>query len=150
VTKQLGAAPEPGPMVDAAGQPRGTHRGLHRYTVGQRRGLGLASSERLYVISIEPERNTIVVGEREALEAAGLVTEPMNWLLPAAPEAGRAVEAQIRYQHAAARARAFPLPSGGVELRFERPQMAITPGQSCVLYDGDRVLGGAPIARSLP
>ena len=78
------------------------------------------------------------------------MTEPMNWLLPAAPEAGRAVEAQIRYQHAAARARAFPLSSGGVEVRFERPQMAITPGQSCVLYDGDRVLGGAPIARSLP
>jgi tRNA-uridine 2-sulfurtransferase len=150
VTRQLGTEPEPGPMVDAAGRRRGTHRGLHRYTVGQRRGLGLASSDRLYVIALEPERNEVVVGEREALESTGLVTEPMNWLTPAPPAAGRAVEAQIRYQHAPARATIFPVVGGGVEVRFERPQMAVTPGQSCVLYDGDRVLGGAPIARSSP
>ena len=150
VTRQLGAEPEPGPMMDAAGRRRGTHRGLHHYTVGQRRGLGLASSDRLYVIALEPESNAVVVGEREALESAGLVTEPMNWLLPSPPEAGGEVLAQIRYQHAATPARVFPLAEGGVEIRFERPQMAVTPGQSCVLYDGDRVLGGAPIARSLP
>ena len=150
VTRQLGAPPEPGPMVDRSGTQRGTHRGLHHYTVGQRRGLGLASSDRLYVIAIEPERNTVVVGEREALESLGLVTEPMNWLTPSPPQAGRGVEAQIRYQHAPARGTVFPLEGGGVEVRFERPQTAVTPGQSCVLYDGDRVLGGAPIARSLP
>jgi tRNA-uridine 2-sulfurtransferase len=150
VTRQLGAPPEPGPMIDEAGQPRGTHRGLHHYTIGQRRGLGLSSSERLYVIAIEPERNAVVVGAREALESAGLVTEPIHWLTDTPPQAGREVEAQIRYQHAPARARAFPLASGGVEVSFEQPQMAVTPGQSCVLYDGDRVLGGAPIARSLP
>jgi tRNA-uridine 2-sulfurtransferase len=150
VTRQLGAEPEPGPMLDAAGARRGTHRGLHHYTIGQRRGLGLASSDRLYVIALEPERNAVVVGEREALESFGLVTEPMNWLLPVPPHAGRTVLAQIRYQHSPAHATVFPQPDGGVEVRFERAQNAITPGQSCVLYDGDRVLGGAPIARSLP
>ena len=150
VTRQLGAEPAPGPMVDQAGVRRGTHRGLHHYTIGQRRGLGLASSDRLYVIALEPERNAVVVGEREALESSGLVTEPIHWLLPSPPPAGQAVLAQIRYQHSPARAEVFPHEDGGVLVRFERPQTAVTPGQSCVLYDGDRVLGGAPIARSLP
>ena len=150
VTRQLGAEPEPGPMLDQAGVRRGTHRGLHHYTIGQRRGLGLASSDRLYVIALEPERNAVVVGEREALESSGLVTEPINWLLPSPPPAGLTVLAQIRYQHSPARAEVFPHEEGGALVRFERPQTAVTPGQSCVLYDGDRVLGGAPIARSLP
>jgi len=142
--------PAPGPIVDGEGRQRGTHRGIHRYTVGQRRGLGIADPEPLYVLALEPARNAVVVGPRTALEAGGLVTAPMNWLLPAPPEAGRAVHAQIRYQHAPAPARVFPRADGGVEVRFETPQTAVTPGQSCVLYDGDRVLGGAPIASALP
>jgi len=138
-----------GPIVDTRGRELGTHRGLIHYTVGQRRGLGLAAPEPLYVIALEPARNTVVVGPRRALESPGLVTEPMNWLLSSPPEAGRAVEAQIRYHHAPAAARVFPRQDGGVEVRFETPQSAVTPGQSCVLYDGDRVLGGAPIAHAL-
>jgi tRNA-specific 2-thiouridylase len=140
---------EEGPIEDAEGRRMGTHRGIIHYTVGQRRGLGIAAREPLYVLAVEPERNAVVVGPRAALEAEGLVTEPMNWLVPAPPEAGCAVTAKIRYQHAPAEARVFPLEGGGAEVRFAVPQSAITPGQACVLYDDDRVLGGAPIARSL-
>ncbi len=139
----------PGPIVDTEGRVRGTHRGLLHYTVGQRRGLGIAAPEPLYVIALEPARNAVRVGSRSALQAEGLVTGPMNWLLPAPPAAGRAVEAQIRYHHEPAAARVLPRADGSVEVRFERPQSAVTPGQSCVLYDGDRVLGGAPIERAL-
>jgi tRNA-specific 2-thiouridylase len=141
---------EPGPIEDAEGRRLGTHRGIFHYTVGQRRGLGLAVPEPLYVLAVEPERNTLVVGGRHALEAEGLVTEPMNWLVSDVPDATRSVSAKIRYQHAPAEARVASRPDGRVEVRFTSPQSAVTPGQSCVLYDGDRVLGGAPIAHALP
>ena len=140
---------EPGPIEDAQGRRLGTHRGIFHYTVGQRRGLGLAAPEPLYVLAVEPERNALVVGGKHALEAEGLVTEPMNWLVSELPDATRSVSAKIRYQHAPAEARVAARPDGRVEVRFTSPQSAVTPGQSCVLYDGDRVLGGAPIAHAL-
>ena len=90
------------------------------------------------------------MGGKQALEAEGLVTEPMNWLVSDVPDAGCSVSAKIRYQHAPAAARVVARPDGRVEVRFTTPQSAVTPGQSCVLYDGDRVLGGAPIAHALP
>ena len=140
----------PGPIQDAEGRRLGTHRGIIHYTVGQRRGLGLAASEPLYVLAVEPRGDTVIVGPRHALESEGLVTETFHWLLPAPLAPGRAVTAKIRYHHAPAEARVFPGEDGRVEVRFDRPQSAVTPGQSCVLYDGDRVLGGAPIAHPLP
>ena len=145
--EQRGTAP--GAIVDAEGRERGTHRGIIHYTVGQRRGLGVSAPEPLYVVALEPSANRVVVGPRSALESPGLLTEPMNWLAPSVPEPGRSVEVQIRYHHAPARATLHPRPDGRVEVRFESPQSAVTPGQSCVLYDRDRVLGGAPIARPL-
>ena len=140
---------EPGPIVDVDGRTRGVHRGLIHYTVGQRRGLGLSDADRLYVVALEAGANRVVVGPRAALESPGLVTEPMNWLLPAAPAAGHRVGVQIRSHHRAAPATIHPRAGGGVEVRFDEPQSAVTPGQSCVIYDGERVLGGAPIARPL-
>jgi tRNA-specific 2-thiouridylase len=140
----------PGPIEDANGRRLGTHRGIIHYTVGQRRGLAIAAAEPLYVLGLDPERNTVIAGPREALEAQGLVTEPMNWLIQSPPEAGLAVMAKIRYHHSPAWARVFPGDDGRVVVRFDAPQSAVTPGQSCVLYDGDRVLGGAPIAHALP
>jgi tRNA-specific 2-thiouridylase len=139
----------PGAFVDTSGRTIGEHAGIARYTVGQRRGLGLPSAERLYVIGVDARANTVTVGPRAALECEGLITGPMNWLVPAPPLAGARVEAAIRAHHAPAPARAFPAADGTAEIRFERPQLAVTPGQLCVLYDGDRVLGGAPIARAL-
>jgi len=139
----------PGPMRDASGREVGRHRGILHYTVGQRRGLGVSAGERQYVIGIDALTNTVTVGPRAALAAPGLVTTPMNWLLPAPPEAGTRVTARIRYGHAGAAATVVPLADGCAEVRFDVPQTAVAPGQSCVLYDGERCLGGAPIERAL-
>ena len=141
---------EPGPIVDREGQRLGTHDGIVHYTIGQRRGLGVSSSERLHVLTIEPERNTVVVGPKHALESHGLVTERVNWLMPSPPAAGTRIEVQIRSHHQAAPAILHPLEDGGVHVRFDAPQLAVTPGQLAVFYQGDRVLGGGPIARSAP
>ncbi|TMQ65280.1 MAG: tRNA 2-thiouridine(34) synthase MnmA [Candidatus Eisenbacteria bacterium] len=151
VTQSLGdrRGTTPGPFVDSEGRPLGTHRGILHYTVGQRRGLGIAAREPLYVTGIDASSNTITLGSRAALDAPGLVTASMNWLVPSPPGPGAPVEVQIRYHHAPARGRVFPRADGGAEIRFDEPQAAVTPGQSCVLYDGDRVLGGAAIERAL-
>jgi tRNA-specific 2-thiouridylase len=139
----------PGPFVDLDGQRLGEHRGIIHYTVGQRRGLGISAAEPLYVVSIDAAANTVVLGPKRALEMSGLITEPVNWLLSGPVAAGTPAEVQIRYHHRPAPARLFPRADGSVEVRFETPQSAVTPGQACVFYDGDRVLGGAAIARSL-
>ena len=139
----------PGAFVDQEGRTLGEHRGILHYTVGQRRGLGIAAREPLYVIAIDAPRNTVTLGSRAALDAPGLLTEPMNWLVAAPLAPDTPVEAQIRYHHAPARAWVHPREDGRAEIRFEEPQAAVTPGQSCVLYHGDRVLGGAAIERSL-
>ena len=139
----------PGAFVTHDGRRLGTHRGIIHYTVGQRRGLGIAAEAPLYVLAIDAERNAVVVGTRAELEAPGLVTGAVNWLLPAPPAPGARAEVQIRAHHRPAAVTILPGEQGGVELRFEAPQAAITPGQLAVLYQGDRVIGGAPIARPL-
>ena len=139
----------PGAIVNAEGLRLGTHRGIIHYTVGQRRGLGLAAPEPLYVLSIESAGNTVVVGPRAALDVPGLVTGSANWLMPAPPAPGTRAQVKIRYQHAAASACLHPLEDGRVEVRFEVPQPAVTPGQLAVFYAGERVLGGAAIERAL-
>ena len=138
-----------GDFVDAQGRRLGTHRGIIHYTVGQRRGLGLAAAEPLYVLSIDAAHNTVVVGGRRALEAPGLLTGPANWLVSTPPPAGTRAEVKIRYHHAAAAARLEPLEDGRVQVRFDAPQAAVTPGQLAVFYAGERVLGGASIERAL-
>jgi len=151
VARELGGArgAEPGPFVTADGRRVGTHRGIVRYTVGQRRGLGLAAAEPLYVLALDATENAVVVGPRHDLERAALVTDPANWLLPAPPPPGTAARVKIRSQHRGAPARLFPREDGRVEVVFETPQSAVAPGQLAVFYDGDRVLGGGVIACSL-
>jgi tRNA-specific 2-thiouridylase len=139
-----------GAFVDGAGRALGTHRGILHYTVGQRRGLGLATGERLYVIAIDPDRNAVTVGPRASLAAAGLVTAPANWLTPAPPAPGTRVEAMIRSRHAPVAATLEPLVDGRVRVTFDAPQSAVAPGQLAAWYAGDRLLGGAPIERALP
>lgn len=150
-TKKLGETrgTTPGAFVDLDGRTVGTHEGILHYTVGQRRGLGIAAPERLYVIDIDAPGNIVTVGPRTALDSPGLVTEPMNWLLPAPPADGARVTARIRYGHAGAAATIATRDGGAIEVRFDLPQPAVAPGQSCVLYDGERCLGGAPIASAL-
>lgn len=139
---------EPGAFLDAAGARVGTHRGLVHYTVGQRRGLGLPAAEPLYVLALDAAANTVTVGPRAQLESPGLVTERVNWLLPAPPADGTRALVRIRYSHAGVMA-TLRARGDGVEAVFDAPQAAVTPGQLAVFYDGDRCLGGAPIARSL-
>ncbi len=151
VAREAGAAAvdRPGPVRTSEGRTVGTHRGLAHYTVGQRRGLQLMAAEPLYVTALDAGENTLHVGpERELLAARAAFTD-FNWLSATPPAAGERVTAQIRYRHAPAPA-ALTLepaqPSRGA-LVFDTPQRAITPGQSVVFYRGDRLLGGARIAR---
>jgi len=139
----------PGAFVDGAGRKLGEHRGVFHYTVGQRRGLGLATGEPLYVLGIDAGANTVMVGPRPALFADGLVTSTVNWLLPGAPQPGTRASIRIRSRHEAAGGTLEPLADGRVRVRFDEPQSAVAPGQLAVFYAGDRVLGGAPIERAV-
>jgi tRNA-specific 2-thiouridylase len=130
-----------GAVVDRAGNVLGNHDGFERFTVGQRKGLGIATDRKRYVLEIVPATNTVVLGDREDLLAPGLVASRVNWLIDP-PEAPRACTAMIRYRHPGAPARVAALPDGGARVEFAAPQSAVTPGQAVAIYDGDRVLGG--------
>ncbi len=140
----------PGPFEDSAGRRLGTHRGIIHYTVGQRRGLGLAAAEPLYVLAVDAGRNVVVVGARAALLAPGLVAAPVQWLVDAPPADGAPAVIKIRYNHGGAAGTLHPRADGSCEARFEQPQAAVTPGQLAVFYAGERVLGGAAIEHALP
>jgi tRNA-uridine 2-sulfurtransferase len=135
-----------GPIMDATGQVVGEHEGLANYTVGQRRGLGLALGRTLYVTALDPARNAVVVGDARDVDVETLVAEQINWIAIKRLEGTLAVTAQIRHRHEPARATVRPLPNERVEVRFETPQRAPAPGQSVVFYDGDLVVGGGVIS----
>jgi tRNA-specific 2-thiouridylase len=142
-------APEafrPGPVVDEAGREVGAHAGLGGYTVGQRRGLGRVGTEPAYVVRLDPSRNAVVVGPREALRATRLVAESVNWIAIPSLTAPLEVEARVRHRAPRVPARAVPRDAGQVELLLHEPQYAVTPGQSVVLYQGEVVVGGGVIA----
>ncbi|MBI1875450.1 MAG: tRNA 2-thiouridine(34) synthase MnmA [Acidobacteria bacterium] len=129
-------------IMNHEGRPLGRHDGIHRFTVGQRKGLGLSGAHPLYVLELRPESQTVVVGPRAALEKVTLTASGVNWVGGAPPEARVTVTAQIRHRHQAAPASWRSLACDRLALEFETPQTAITPGQAVVLYDGDEVLGG--------
>lgn len=131
-----------GVIVDADQQVLGTHGGVHRFTVGQRKGLGLSAREPLYVHSIDAEQGTVRVGPRAGLERTTLTASGVNWTLGVTPDAWTPVTAQIRHRHQPASARVRAIDEDRAELVFRAPQVAITPGQAAVFYDGDVVLGG--------
>jgi tRNA-specific 2-thiouridylase len=138
---------EPGPIIDREGKVLGQHRGIMFYTIGQRKGLGIAAAKPLYVTAIEPERNTIVVGNKEQTYADELVADNLNWIAAVRPEQPINVKARVRYRHPEAEAIASPMNETSVYVKFAEPQMAITPGQAVVFYDGDTVIGGGTIIR---
>jgi tRNA-specific 2-thiouridylase len=131
-----------GEIVDADGRALGRHQGIHRFTVGQRRGLGLSSRRPLYVLAVRKDSAKVVVGEGEELLSSRLVARDVNWLsIPEPPGTIRAY-VRIRYRHAEAPAAVRPLPEGRAEVRFDTRQRAIAPGQAAVFYDGEVCLGG--------
>ena len=142
VERQAPDAARPGTIVDNDGRVLGTHTGVHRFTIGQRKGLGLQAAAPLYVLEIKPDSAQVVVGSRESLGRAGLTAADVNWMSGSAPSEWVRVSAQIRHHHAAAPARVRSTDAGRAELEFDTPQTAITPGQAVVFYNGDEVLGG--------
>jgi tRNA-specific 2-thiouridylase len=143
--KFIPQAAEPGPILDNQGNTLGRHRGILSYTVGQRKGLDIYAAEPLYVIAIEPERNAIIVGTREQVLGRELVASGLNWIAINRLAEPIDVKARIRYRHTEAEATVTPLDEGNVYVKFGEPQMAITPGQAVVFYDGDTVTGGGTI-----
>ena len=140
-------AGRPGEVVDESGRVLARHGGVHRFTVGQRRGLGLAAGRRLYVTALDAPAGRVRVGEARALEARGAELAQVSWLEEARP---LRASVQVRYRHPGAKACVEPRPGGRARVVFDEPVAAVSPGQAAVFYDGDRVLGGGWIERSLP
>jgi tRNA-specific 2-thiouridylase len=137
----------PGDIVDRAGRRLGRHGGVAGFTIGQRRGLGLSSDRALYVIDLDPESDRVTVGGVADLERDRLVAGHANFVSGIVPSGPLAVTAKIRHNQAPAAAQVRALSERRVEVVFDGPQRAITPGQSCVWYDGEEVLGGGVIER---
>jgi tRNA-specific 2-thiouridylase len=131
-----------GVIRDTSGRVLGEHDGYERFTIGQRKGLGVAAGARRYVLEIVPATHEVIVGDKEDLLAGGLVASRVNWLVAELPAEPLACTAKIRYRHAGAPATVVATPDGGARVVFAEPQTAVTPGQAVVFYEGDRVLGG--------
>ena len=139
-----------GRIVDGAGKILAGHNGIHRFTVGQRRGLGIAAGDPMYVREIRPDTGDVVVGSRADLNSRGLVAREVDLVDPSAFESGAfEVEVKIRYRHPAIRARLTLMSARTAEVRFVSEGPAVTPGQACVFYQKDEVLGGGFIERAL-
>ena len=141
-----GFVPKPGAIVNTRGDLLGTHKGLHAYTVGQRRGLGIPGPEAYYVVCLDNEQNRLIVGIESDLARRGCVVEDINWIKARVPDKPMSVHTRIRYRHRQAASVITPLDSHRAKVVFSKPQCAITPGQAAVFYQGERVLGGGWIA----
>ena len=139
--------PGAGEIVNTAGEVVGQHEGIHRYTIGQRRGIGIAQQRPLYVVSINAETNRVVVGSDEELSSNEFIAAGVNWIALDNPSEPVRAEVRVRYRHTAAPATITPLPDARVRVVFDEPQRAITPGQATVFYRGEEVVGGGWIVR---
>ncbi|MEP3246942.1 MAG: tRNA 2-thiouridine(34) synthase MnmA [Sneathiella sp.] len=136
-----------GEIVDLSGAVLGHHSGIINYTIGQRRGLGIATGEPLYVVRLDPVQNRVVVGPPEALMVSGISLREMNWIGDAPlSNAGTEVMVKVRSTQEPLKATVFGAPEGWAEVRLVEPEAGVSPGQACVMYDGDRLLGGGWIA----
>jgi tRNA-uridine 2-sulfurtransferase len=139
--------PGTGEIVDTKGRVLGQHGGIQRYTIGQRRGIGIADERPLYVLSLDATRNRLVVGSEEELLGKEFTAAGVNWVAFADPSDPVRAEVRVRYRHTAAPATITPLENGRVRVVFDEPQRAITPGQATVFYRGDEVVGGGWIVK---
>jgi len=139
------AAKLQGEIVDEAGQVLGTHRGVHRFTVGQRHGLGISANRRLYVLRLDPREQKVVVGDVEDLDCGEASVEQVNWIAGEPPTGPLRVRVQVRHRHQAVLAEVEAAPGHRARIRFEEPVRAVAPGQAAVFYDAEldeEVIGG--------
>jgi tRNA-specific 2-thiouridylase len=141
-------APQQGDIVDPSGKVLGQHDGIHHYTIGQRKGIGIAAERPLYVIGIDAAKNRVIVGDREAAETSEFTVQRVNWVSITAPAAPIHAEVQVRYRSQPVGATIIPLPDERVKVVFDEPQFSITPGQAAVWYQADRLLGGGVIEQN--
>ncbi|MCA9052776.1 MAG: tRNA-specific 2-thiouridylase [Planctomycetaceae bacterium] len=141
LTRYRGETETAGELVDTSGRVVGRHDGFERFTIGQRRGLGVTFGAPRFVVRIEPETRRVVIGNREELGRTSLDADRLNWLGPP-PRPGERFTAQIRYQHTPASCSARLTGEDQLTVEFDEPQFGVAPGQAVVLYDGDRVVGG--------
>jgi tRNA-specific 2-thiouridylase len=139
-----------GHVRDRSGKVLAMHDGIERFTIGQRKGLGFATSGKRYVLEIVPGANDVVVGSADELMSCGLAASSANWLIDPPGSEPLPVQAKIRYRHPPAAGRAYSVEGGRLRVEFDSPQSAVTPGQAVVCYQDSRVLGGAWIDRALP
>jgi len=139
--------PGAGEIVNTAGQIIGRHEGVHRYTIGQRRGIGIADERPLYVISIDAKENRVTAGPAEELLSSEFTVARVNWIAFDDPQEAVRAEVRVRYRHTAAAATITPLANERARIVFDEPQRAITPGQASVFYRGDEVVGGGWIVK---
>ena len=131
-----------GLIVGLDGRVVGKHDGVHHFTIGQRKGLGITAAGPLYVVTLDAERRLVTVGPRAALDRPALTASGVNWIAGTPPAGVMAAEVQIRSRHAAAAARVEAIGADRMAVAFDVPQSAVTPGQAAVVYQGDEVLGG--------
>src|SRR4051812_44182681 len=145
---QTDRLPAAGEIVASNGSVLGTHTGIHRYTVGQRRGIGIAQSRPLYVLGINHDNNQVVVGGEDELLSNEFTAAGVNWIALDDPVQAVRAEVRVRYRHTPAAAAINPLKDGRARITFDEPQRAIAPGQATVFYRGDDVLGGGWIVKA--
>ena len=138
-------APKKGDIVNADGKVLGQHDGVHHYTIGQRKGLGIAAAEPLYVIGLDAVNNKFIIGDRTLATESECTVQRLNWVSIAQPSSPIRAEVQIRYRSNPVPVTVIPLEDSRVRLVFDEPQFSITPGQAAVWYEGDKVLGGGII-----
>jgi tRNA-specific 2-thiouridylase len=142
--RESGVAPAAteGPIVNTEGRELGRHAGAHHFTVGQRKGLGIAARDPLYVIATDPKSQTVTVGSNDDLLSPCLIARDINWVSKSGLDAPAAIEVRIRNRHLPAPAMLYPISRNRAEVRFDEPQRAVSPGQAAVFYSGDLVVGG--------
>jgi tRNA-specific 2-thiouridylase len=138
-----------GEIVDLSGKVLGKHQGIHHYTIGQRKGLGIAAADPLYVVKLDPAMNRVIVGDRDSAGSLDCSVTRLNWASITEPTAPIRCEVQVRYRSSPVVVSVVPLEGDRVKLVFDEPQFGITPGQAAVFYDGEMLLGGGIIEKSL-
>jgi len=144
---RMGEMPQAGEIVNTSGKKIGEHTGIHRYTIGQRRGLGIAHEKPLYVVQIERLKNQIIVGEKDELEQIEFTAKGVNWVAFDEPTEPVRAEVKVRYRHEPAAATIHALAENRARIVFDEPQRAITPGQATIFYNGEEVVGGGWIEK---